>query len=289
MYEPVTLVPINHLSEVAGVKRALKEYDRNPYLQRRGVPRYLGTVRRLEEQRFYMKLNGEPCGDYLGSFDRSFYLELPWFCTEEERQVIRDALFEDVREDAIDEAGSEWNALENSAYAGVVADLEKEVQRVREENPIDASELERLWPRIADLLLKCGPLSTYDMDCLPGLELCRTKPVIKELVWQGRLVICGEDEFLVELSPTALDELGITECPKPLEDDERLVYLLREFSPVGATPLVSVMDGRDSAVRKRLGELVAEGKVIREKHGRGKGYTYQLADGSLGSNESQVA
>ena len=246
MGREVELVPVLDFAVAAGVKSALEKCRDNPYLD--AVPTYDASFRRRATNGIYVSV--EPVHDYYGAVKDPFYTY------------------------------SEYEAV-----------------RVREDYGITTGEIEAVWPRLVEALLVFGPLDVRRIEALPSMgdllqgfcpnrRFFRSDGILKELVYQGRLVLTENDEYhyyrddVYYLSESSLHELGMSEAPEPKSMEEQIKFLLHQYCPAKVSVLASVMRKSESRLRKTLNQLMAEGAVVRKDGGRGKPHLYWLAEDS---------
>ena len=309
MGREVELVPVLDFAVAAGVKSALEKCRDNPYLD--AVPTYDASFRRRATNGIYVSV--EPVHDYYGAVKDPFYTYSeypketdplffssrrgPHQLSSREYDAMFNALFETCDEELIEAAVREKPEHFVTGYRWIADKLDEEAVRVREDYGITTGEIEAGWPRLVEALLVFGPLDVRRIEALPSMgdllqgfcpnrRFFRSDGILKELVYQGRLVLTENDEYhyyrddVYYLSESSLHELGMSEAPEPKSMEEQIKFLLHQYCPAKVSVLASVMRKSESRLRKTLNQLMAEGAVVRKDGGRGKPHLYWLAEDS---------
>ena len=192
--------------------------------------------------------------------------------------------YEDLDEGLVRAAAEERPDLVEKAYREVSARFDWGVEDgIRRERALREEACE-LWPSISGLLLACGPLPEKSIATHPLFEGHFMWNVLVDLERQDLIVCDGSfPHDPLRLSDKAMEELGISEMPAPLNKSDLLAFHLRECGPLGSSILSSLLNLSRRETMKILHHHMDDGRVVAEGRGRSRRYRY------LGDNRDLVA
>lgn len=208
-------------------------------------------------------------------------LRISDFDTPKERKSIIAALFDQVDEGEVDHAESVLAYVAEDVFDDIAARLDWEETRERRRMGLEPREVEEAWPKISKALLIFGPMSTRQLESMPGPRIRKLDSILRVLLKDKLLVETATyysywrpEKF--DLSDKGLSKLEISERPDPLSPEEQLEYLLGMLGPSKVSDLDGAMGRSSSYVRAKLRALVAEGRAVEERAEGRRSYTYRL-------------
>jgi len=254
---------IEHLAESAGIKKAIAEYEDNPYLPEHCV--YFCSTREKATGKLFACIGGQRCRVHIiASIDLDF-------CVPDDEPY--EDYYEDLDERLVEEAARERPDLVEQAYHEIVAQFERAAKREREKEEALREESMALWPDVSRVLAFCGPTPVGFFVRMPMFTGHFMHNVLVDLERQGLVSFDGSAcPSTVSLTEKALQELGVEEVPTAKDLGEQLVLLLEAFGPLSSANLSNMLGLSLYKLRPLLRKLVSDGRVIPEGQTRSRKY-----------------
>ena len=273
-----SFIPINHLAESAGIKKAIEDYEDHP-----DIPEYCHyycTARKRSTGSLFACIGGQRCRVHIiAGIDLDD-------CIPHNAKYAD--YYEDLDEALVEEAARERPDLVDLAYQGVAEAFERTAKQSQERKRVLRAEAIELWPEVARVFKVFGPMPLRLFERLPLFKGHTMSNVLADLSWQG--LVTSDGRFFIDnlrLTDKAMGQLGMEEHPKPLDIEDEILKLLSVCGPTGTSDL-SLMTGISAErVRMRLRKLIEEGRVASE--GRGRSRRYRLANATSEAVERSSA